>query len=166
MTMTITSSRIAHKVVWYLFYIVTALMVALAAARAQAPSIGGGNRTLSITTGTPGGEPVTVTNSGATLDYHRQKNIITKITVQTSCSGQKFGLAVVATSPSAGTAAPAVTLTNGMAAMDFIGAIPASSSTSSRSAGILYTASATFSQGTSAELGNDVHTVTFTQVAQ
>lgn len=165
MTITTTSSRVAYKALFYLFFVIMLLMFLLSAVRAQAPSLSGGSRTLTISTGTAAGEPVAVTNSGTTLTY-RRKSVITKITVQTSCSGQKFGLAVVATSPSAGSAAPTVTLANGMAAMNFITAIPSGSTTQNRTAGVFYTATALFSQGTSAELGNDVHTVTFTQVAQ
>lgn len=134
-------------------------------AMSQPIRVTGGNKTLFITTGSPGGEPISVTSSTNTLRYRRQV-LPSKITVSTSCPGQSFNLQVVAVSVTDGVAAPAVSLTDGMASMDFITGIPATPPITFRTCTLQYTASATFSQGNSLEQGNDVHTVTYTILAQ
>jgi hypothetical protein len=131
---------------------------------AQQIEVRGGNKTLSITTAVVGSEPTPVTNATGTLRYRRQSQV-TKITVQTSCPSQAFTLKVLAQSVPLGTAAPEVTLTNGMPATNFIVNIPAGSNTRFTCT-LRYTASVTFSQGNSAELGNDVHNVVYTLVRQ
>jgi len=128
-------------------------------------TVQGGNPTMTITTGVAGGSPVSVTDGSITIRYRLQNNI-TKITVRTTCLGQRFNLAVVATSVPQGTAAPQVTLTNGMLDADLIVNIPPKPPNRNQTATVLYTASATFAQGNSAELGNDVHTVTYTLIDQ
>jgi hypothetical protein len=132
-------------------------------ARAQI-SVRGGNPLLSITTGTAAGQPVAVTNVTSSLRWTRQ-TVITKITVSTSCPGQRFTLSVTATNLSYGVAAPVVTLINGVLASDFVISIP-TGGPQNKTCTLQYTASATFAQGNSTELGNDVHTVTYTLVAQ
>src|SRR3989304_2326335 len=101
----------------------------------------GGNINMTVTTGVAGGEPIAVTNATISLRY-RLQNRITKITVRTSCPGQRFSLAVVATSVPQGTAAPQVTLTNGMLAVDLIVSLPLRPPNTN-------------------QLGNDVHTITY-----
>ena len=110
-------------------------------ARAQI-SVRGGNPLLSITTGTAGGQPVSVTNTASSLSW-RKENVITKITVSTSCPGQRFTLAVLATNLAYGVAAPEVTLANGMLAANFILNIPTGNPVN-KTCTLLYTASATF----------------------
>jgi hypothetical protein len=127
--------------------------------------VGGGAQTLNITTSLLGAEPTPVTNTSSTLQYWK-KNKIAKVTVATACPGQSFNLAVVATGVTYGVAAPSVNLTNGMLAVDFITSIPRTGTWTSATVTLSYTASATFSQGNSAELGDDVHTVTYTLVVQ
>ena len=144
---------------------VLAVIVSSEISFAQPISIGGGNKTINITTGIPGGEPLPATITSSTLRYRRQ-TLPSKITVSTSCPGQSFGLQVVAVSVPDGVAAPAVDLVNGMAAVDLITSIPAKPPTTQRSCTLQYTATATFSQGNSTELGNDVHTITYTILAQ
>lgn len=106
-----------------------------------------------------------VANSARTLTYRRQV-AISKITVSTSCPGQSFTLKVIAIGVPDGNAAPEVDLLNGMPATDFIVNIPARPPTTARTCNLRYTASATFAQGNSTEDGNDVHTVTYTILAQ
>ena len=142
----------------------TFCLFAVSSGRAQDISITGGNQVLSITTAVPGTQPTSVSNTVTTLQYTKQKNP-SKITVGTSCVGQKFTLKVLALNPSAGTAAPEVTLNNGAMAVDFITGIP-KTGPSSNSCTLQYTASATFAQGNSNELGNDVHVVTYTLIEQ
>jgi hypothetical protein len=124
----------------------------------------GGNPLMSITTGIPGGQPIPVTNTTTRLDYRRSR-ITTKITVTSNCPGQKFTLKVLATGVTVGIPAPEVTLSDGMPSTNFITNIPPGSSGILRCT-LRYTASATFDQGNSLELGNDVHLVTYTIVAQ
>jgi hypothetical protein len=131
---------------------------------AQALRVQGGNITMTVTTGVAGGQPASVTNSTTSLRYRRQA-VITKITVQTTCPGQRFNLSVIATAATGGTAQPTVNLLNGMAAVDFITNIP-STGANNKTATLRYTASSTFAQGNSTELGNDVHTVLYTLLVQ
>jgi len=139
------------------------LAAAVPPAHAQI-SVRGGNPLLSITTGTAGGQPVSVTNVATSLRWTRQ-NVISKITVAASCPGQRFSLSVLATNLTYGVAAPQVTLFNGMLATDFVKSIPTGNPLN-KTCTLQYTASSTFAQGNSTELGNDVYTVTYTLVAQ
>ena len=127
---------------------------------AQAISITGGNQTMTITTGTAGGQPVSVLNTACTLTYRKQA-AISKITVSTSCPGQDYNLSILATNVTRGVAAPQVSLVNGNPATDFITSIPRTGFTSA-TCKLQFTASATFSDGNSAELGDDVYTITYT----
>ena len=146
--------------------VLTSLMFLASDATAQNPlTLSGGNLTMNITTGPAGGQPVAVSNTTATLKYWRQTKIA-KITVSTSCPTQAFNLQVVATGVARGVAAPAVSLVNGMAATDFITSIPSAAGWTSTTITLQYTASSTFAQGNSAEMGNDVHTVTYTLQVQ
>lgn len=127
-------------------------------------TINGGNQTMTINAGTAGGQPTNVVNTSCSLSYQRQSKI-SKITVATSCPGQSFSLGVVATNVTKGVAAPQVTLVNGNPATDLVTSIP---TTGSRNATctLQFTASSTFSQGNSNDVGNDVHTITYTIQAQ
>ena len=127
-------------------------------------TINGGNPLLTVTTGIPGQEPAAVTNTTCSLRWRRE-NVITKITVSTVCPNQRFSLSVLATNVSHGIAAPEVPLTNGMPAANFITSIP-TGNPRNKTCTLRYTASATFSQGNSVELGNDSYTVTYTIVQQ
>ena len=147
----------AWTMVFMLFSIVSA-------ASAQLTLRGTANPNISITTGIAGGTMNSVVNTTSSIRYNKQ-SVITKITVKTSCPSQSFGLQVVATGVTKGVAAPAVSLIDGMLAVDFITSIPNSGFTNATPT-LQYTASATFAQGNSAELGNDVHTVTYTLQAQ
>jgi hypothetical protein len=141
------------------------LLMCTPAAYGQAVSIQGGNLTLSVTTAVPGSEPTAVINTNATLRYRQQRFAITKVTVSTSCPGQDFTLKVLAVNPQRGAPAPEVTLLDGMPDADFIRDIPTANNTR-RTCTLRYTASATYAQGNSVELGPDVHTVTYTLIAQ
>jgi hypothetical protein len=133
-------------------------------ASAQLTLRGTANPIISIATGTAGGTMTAVANTSSTIRYSHQTRI-SKITVMTSCPSQNFGLQVIATGVTRGVAAPVVTLMDGMAAVDFITSIPTSGFTTSTPT-LRYTATATFDQGNSAELGDDVHMVTYTHQAQ
>ena len=148
---------------WRLAGLLSVCLLALASTVSQANaqiSVRGGNPTLSITTGFPGSEPIPVVNVATSLRYRRQARIA-KITVTTSCPGQRFTLKVLATGIDQGVAAPEVTLLHGMLNTDVITNIPSSGFTWAN-ATLQYTASATFADGD----GNDVHTVTYTLSAQ
>jgi hypothetical protein len=128
------------------------------------PWITGGSVILQVSANAPAPEPITATNVATRLWWLRQ-NVLTKITVSTACPGQRFGLRVYATAISAGVAAPEVTLTNGMPAVNLIVNIPTGGALFGNCT-LQYTAFASYSQGNSTEVGNDVHTVTYTYVAQ
>ncbi len=147
-----------------IFLVMTGVFLLGSDGKAQPLRLNGGNQTMTITTGIAGGNPISVTNATCSLRYQRQ-SVITKITVATSCPGQSFNLNVVATNVTRGVAAPSVSLVNGNPALDFITSI-ATSGTLNATCTLQYTASATFAQGNSTEVGNDVHTVTYTLQAQ
>lgn len=132
---------------------------------AQSLSVNGGTITMTVSSAVVGQEPTAVVNSAISLSF-RRGNSVTKITVATSCPGQRFNLAVVAASTGSGTPASSVNLVNGMLPVDLIVDIPAKPPSNSQSATLQYTASATFAQGNSLEVGNDVHTVSYTIIAQ
>jgi hypothetical protein len=132
-------------------------------------TVRGGNQTLNITTGMAGSEPIPVVNTSGSLRYSRQNtNNYTKITVQTVCPSQSFDLRVLAAGVVQGVAQPEVDLVNGMLAVDLIRDIQnrRPPNWNNTTITLQYTASATFAQGNSAELGNDVHTVTYTILVQ
>jgi hypothetical protein len=143
----------------------TILLASEATAQTGTITLGGTNPTMNITTGAAGSEPVAVINTTKTLRYWR-KAAIAKVTVLTSCAGQSFTLKVLATGVARGVAAPQVTLLDGALAVDFITSIPSAAGWTSATITLQYTASATFAQGNSLELGNDVHTVTYTLQVQ
>jgi hypothetical protein len=147
---------------------ITVLLAALTVgssehARAQLWQFGG-SPLLTVASGPAGGEPVPVTNTSASLFWLRQI-VVSKITVSTSCPGQHFTLRVAATNVSAGVASPEVTLNDGMLATNLITNIPAGGAFFNTCT-LRYTAASTFSQGNSSELGNDVHSVSYTLLAQ
>lgn len=145
-----------------LLFVLAALAAAPAAAqeiRTQGPA-----PLLSVTAGTPGGEPVPAVNIGSRLRYRRQ-SVSAKVTVSTLCPGQKFGLRLLALNPSVGTATSELALTDGMPPRDLIVSIPPGVPPFGTCV-LQYTAAPLFSQGNSTELGPDVHLVTFTLVAQ
>jgi hypothetical protein len=121
-----------------LFLSATSFFIGVQKANAQPISVGG-NITMSISTGVAGGALTSVVNTTITLSYRRQ-NALAKITVATSCPAQSFTLKVLA--------------------------IPAKPPANVRTCTLQYIASATFAQGNSTEDGNDVHTVTYTILAQ
>jgi hypothetical protein len=131
---------------------------------AQPIRVNGGNQTMTITTGTAGGQPISVLNTTCSLSYKKQSKI-SKITVATSCPGQSFNLNVLATSVTKGSAAPQMSLVNGNPAADLVINIPTTGATNATCT-LQFTASATFSQGNSTEVGNDVHAITYTILAQ
>jgi len=145
--------------------LLTILLVSVATAQVGTIRINGGNLTMNITTGAAGSQPVADVDVTRTLQYWR-KAAIAKVTVRTSCPTQAFTLRVLATGVVQGVAAPQVTLTDGMLAVDFITSIPSAGTWTSSTITLQYTASATFAQGNSAELGNDVHAVTYTLQVQ
>lgn len=153
-----------RNIVWLAVVVGAVLIVEISPAYGQI-SVTGGNIVMNITTALPGNEPTVVTNTVTQLSFKRQA-AISKITVRTSCPSQRFNLQVVATATTDGVAAPTVTLTNGMLDTDFLTSIPARPPGSARTVTLQYTGSSTFAQGNSAELGNDVHTVTYTILAQ
>jgi hypothetical protein len=143
----------------------TAILATETQAQAGTITIPNGNITMNITTGAAGSQPVADVDVTGTLRYWR-KAAIAKVTVQTSCPTQAFTLKVLATGVVRGVAAPEVTLINGALAVDFITSIPSAAGWTSATITLQYTASATFAQGNSAEMGNDVHTVTYTLQVQ
>ena len=146
-------------------FVLFILVSIVSVSSAQLTLRGTANPAINITTGTAGGSMTSVVNTTSQIRYTRQ-SVIYKITVRTTCPTQAFTLQVVATGVTRGVAAPAVTLTNGMSAVDFITSIPSAAGLTTATPTLQYTASATFAQGNSAELGNDVHTVTYTLQAQ
>ncbi|MCX6135161.1 MAG: hypothetical protein NTU47_15225 [Ignavibacteriales bacterium] len=124
-----------------------------------------GNVATTITTGAAGAQPVPDVDVSRTLKYWK-KGAIAKITVRTVCPTQSFTLKVLATGVTRGSAAGEVTLVDGALDVDFIKDIPSTGAWTNATITLQFTASATFAQGNSVELGNDSHTVTFTLQVQ
>jgi len=148
-----------------LFYISTSMLLIVAEAAGQSLTIGGRNQTLTVTTGIAGSQLMSVINANNTLTYITPPgggHPIYIITVSTSCLGQRLGLSVLATNVppgNEGTPAPEVALISGDPGVNFITDIEKKNSVTCT---LQYTASAVFAQGNSNDVGNDVHTVTYT----
>jgi len=141
------------------------LLAASVEAPAQTIAVQGGNQIIKLTGGTPIVDPMVSSNTTCTLQWKRPKNTA-KITVSTICPGQKFTLKVYAINAQDGDAAPEVTLTTGMLAVDFVTNLNGNR-TKTYTCTLRYTASATYAQGNSSELGgDDVHTVRYTILEQ
>jgi hypothetical protein len=141
---------------------VFSMLLASSAGAQQLTLRGTANPTINITTGTAGGSMTSVVNTTSQIRYRRQAGVICKVTVRATCPSQSFHLAVVATGVTRGVAAPQVDLIDGMLAVDFITNIPGAAGWTTATPTLRYTASAEFSDGNSAEMGNDVYTVTYT----
>jgi hypothetical protein len=130
----------------------------MAASKAQSITVGGTAPKLNVTTALPGSEPSPVVSTSSRIVYSSGGGRPSKVTVMTSCPNQKFSLTVVAGAIPAngGTAAPAVSLVNGMLATDFITSIKKNSGPFTVT--LQYTTTPLMSQGT----GTDSHTVTYT----
>ena len=155
--------KLIYRYIFPVFRVVSFVLLFTTEGTGQSLTLGGGNQTLTINSGIPGGQLVDVVNATCTLSYVIPLLPLRnwKITVNSTCPGQNFDLSVVATNVTRGTAAPEVTLLSGNPAIDFITGI-GPSFWQSYSCRLNYTASATFAQGNSTEVGNDVHTVTYT----
>jgi len=165
--MTMTPQR-RYRTLRLLFLIGGVIFVSMflvSSAAAQLTLRGTANPTINITTGTAGGSMTSVVNTSSTIRYTRQA-AIAKITVRATCPSQSFHLAVVATGVTRGVAAPQVNLIDGMLAVDFITSIPSAAGWTTSTPTLSYTASAAFSDGNSAEMGNDVYAVTYTLQVQ
>ncbi len=155
--------RPRHSIRWSAVALLLVGLIGLA--RTQPISITGGNQTMTVTTAVIGSEPTAVTNTAVRIRIRRQA-AISKVTAQTSCAGQSFNLAVVVTSAPIGTIQPQINLVDGALPLNILTSIPQAGSTAVQTVRIRYTASATFSQGNSAEMGADVHNITYTIIAQ
>jgi hypothetical protein len=153
------SRTLQERNVWLSVIVLLGLLVLTEVDAKAQMNLGGGNPTLTINSAVAGSDPTSVLNTTTTISYRGQVNV-TRITVQTTCPGQKFTLTVVATGVTKGTAQSAVTLVNGAAALNLITNIPTVWG-STVTATLNYTASALFSQGT----GTDTHTVKYTLIA-
>ncbi len=153
---------------WHIAATIILLTVASPDAAAQGQlTVRGGDILLSITSGVPGQQLPPILNTSTRLRF-RRGTVQKKVSVSTICPGQRFTLSVLATNLNAGVAAPEVQLTDGMLAVDFITDIPSRPPNQPRFGRCVlrYTASATFEQGNSTELGDDIHTVTYTIMDQ
>lgn len=126
---------------------------------------GTANPIINIIAGTAGGSMTSVVNTSSQIRFRKQA-AIAKVTVRATCPSQSFHLAVVATGVTRGVAAPQVDLIDGMLAVDFITSIPSTGGWITDTPTLRYTASAEFSDGNSAEMGNDVYSVTYTLQVQ
>ncbi|MGD0337199.1 MAG: hypothetical protein ABSB78_00260 [Bacteroidota bacterium] len=119
-------------------------------------------QTLTITTGSSIAQPSSVPNTTCILTYRPPAGYTYRITVQTNLATPKYTLTVTTTNPTRGTSAGTVSLSDGStAAKNFITGITRQGTTRF-TATLTYVASAKYSQGNTAELGNDSHTVTYT----
>lgn len=160
----------------FILALVLAMMVQLPTAqRTGAQELrfnsGGGPITLDIQSASAGSEPVDATDNSTEIYWDANFGAPSKMTVSTLAPGQNFNLYLLLSVPDQGAAAqgvvqPEVQLIDGMLDTDLMTGIP-STLPGRQGFGILeYRASATVSDGTSTELGDDSHTVTITLLAQ
>lgn len=133
-------------------------------------SAGGGVVSLVVDAAEAGSELAEASDTGTELHWINGIGQTAKLTVSTACPGQRFSLSVglQVTSWASGTlatVAPPVDLTDGMLATDLLRDVPAAAS-GEGTAVLTYRASATVADGTSADHGDDVHTVTYTFLEQ
>ena len=128
---------------------------------------GGGVVALEVDAATAGSEPAAVSDGSTELHWVNGLGATAKLTVRSTCPGQQFGLTVQAqVGTGSATAAPPVDLIDGMAATDLLLDISSDPAAREGTATITYRASATVADGTSADHGDDVHTVVYTLLDQ
>lgn len=154
----------AGRVILRLCLLVCLLVPARAGLAQRTVSLTGGALVLRVNSAVAGSEPAIVTDATSQLSWTSNALDVSKITVGTQCPGQSFTLFVRATITSgSATAQPEVTLTH-LQTSDFVRGIP--TLTANGTATITYRARATVAQGNSAAEGDDVHTITYTILAQ
>ena len=134
-------------------------------------SLGGGSLTLTINTAVAGQEPSEVTDNLTEIHWDADFGVTAKMSVSTVCPGQSFSLYVELEvtswgSGTQGTEQPEAQLTDGMMATDVLRDIPSTAPGREGYGTLTYRATATVAQGTSAEHGDDVHTITYTILEQ
>lgn len=159
-----------------LLHMLCLLSVLLATAREGRAQLiefsqGGGSLTLTINTATAGQEPSEVTDNLTEIHWDADFGVTAKMSVSTVCPGQSFSLYVELEvtswgSGTLGTEQPEAQLTDGMMAADVLRDIPSTAPGREGYGTLTYRATATAAQGTSAEHGDDVHTITYTILVQ
>lgn len=142
------------------------ILVLAGSVRGQALSFdfGGGSTTLTISTAIAGMQPNDATDNASGLAWTASNGQGAKITTSTSAPGQSFSLFVTVDVTSGfGSSQGEVELTDGMLDTDLVINIPKKKSGTGT---LTYRARATVSQGNSADDGDDVHTITYTILAQ
>jgi hypothetical protein len=134
-------------------------------------SSGGGPLTLTVSSATAGSNPTDASDATTDITWDGDFGVTAKITVATVCPSQAFGLYVTLAvtswgSGTSGTEQSEIQLTDGMADADIFRDIPTTSPGRQGVATLTYRGSATAAQGNSADNGDDVHTVTYTILAQ
>ena len=122
----------------------------------------GGPLTLTIDDAVAGGEPFPDADDTRRIEYFVDAGVIDpkKITVETSCPGQRFTLRVEAQGVNGGTSAGVVTLQDSAPPQDFIrDMLPIGVN---GGANLAYSAQSLMSQG----FGEDLHLITYTLVEQ
>ncbi len=142
-----------------------------AASQTLSFSAGGGSLSLVIDTATAGSEPDDAPDSSTEMSWDADFGFLSKITVSTLCVSQDFQLFVDFTVTSGGSGTMGdeqgeIELVDGMFDADLFTNIPFSSPARIGTATLSYRASATVSDGNSAENGDDFHSITFTILAQ
>ncbi|MFT5515081.1 MAG: hypothetical protein ACI80V_001203 [Rhodothermales bacterium] len=146
-------------------------MTNTSAAQSLVFSSGGGPLTLTLTTASAGSNPTDASDASTELTWDGDFGVTAKISVSTCCPSQSFGLNVELTvtswgSGTVGTEQGEKALTDGMADADLFNGIPTTRPGRLGVGTLTYRATATAAQGTSAENGDDNHTVSFTVLAQ
>jgi hypothetical protein len=164
---------------WRAFFgrpVILALLIGGAhASRADAQQLmfssGGGPLTLSITSATAGSQPVGVSDNSTEIFWDADFGVTSKMTISTSVISQSFRLYILLTvtswaSGTAGTPQPEIELIDSMLDTDILRDIPPATPQRTGFGTLRYRASSLVSDGNSAENGDDLHTITFTIVAQ
>lgn len=127
---------------------------------------GGGAKSLTISSAFAGNQPDQATDNTSELSWDASGiGSTAKITVDTSAPGQSFSLYVqLALTTGTGTEQVERELTDGMADADILRDIPVGAPSGTGT--LTYRAVATAAQGTSADNGSDMHSITYTILAQ
>ncbi len=134
-------------------------------------SSGGGPLMLTISTAVAGSQPVGVSDNSTQIFWDADFGVTSKMTVSTSALTQSYRLYILLTvtswaSGTMGSPQPEIELIDGMLDTDILRDIPPTAPERQGFGTLRYRAASLVTDGNSVENGDDLHTITFTIVAQ
>jgi len=134
-------------------------------------SSGGGPLMLTISSAVAGSQPVGVSDNSTQIFWDADFGVTSKMTVTTSVLTQSYRLYILLTvtswsSGTVGTPQPEIELVDGMLDTDILRDMPPTTPERLGFGTLRYRAISLVTDGNSTENGDDLHTITFTIVAQ